>query len=47
MMQKKRIKSYKLKQSEEEYWGLILTLYEVQDRLKTIWRLDKEDDNGN
>ena len=42
---KKRIKSYKLKQREEEYWGLILTLYEIQDRLKTIWRLDVEDDN--
>lgn len=42
---KKRIKSYKQKQSEEEYWKLMLSLYEIQDRLKSIWRLDKKYDN--
>ena len=40
---KKMITRIIIKQDEEAFWGMMFVLYEIQDQLKYLWRLDEED----
>ena len=40
---KKMITCIIIKQDEEAFWGMMFVLYEIQDKLKYLCRLDEKD----